>query len=175
MLHNALNLSKVRRGILYAGVLLIAIVLQNTLLSQIVIFGVRPIILPSVVVAFGFFGGGIVGGIFGLITGVLFDMSLNAGSIIMTVLFTIIGFGSGMTTMFYTNKRLTAFCVVSTLALLLTAFCQMFPYLAFTDTSRVPLLITGGLQTLWSFPFIFLAFYGVRSVSQINVNEDLRI
>jgi hypothetical protein len=53
--------------------------------------------------------------------------------------------------------------------LLVTAACQMFRFLVFTDTDVLPLLTTGGLQTLWSLPLTLLLYYPCRSISRLDL------
>ena len=63
MVFDLINLDKVRRAILYAAWLLIALALQNLFLSHVPLFGVRMMFIPAVVIAIGFFEGGVWGGV----------------------------------------------------------------------------------------------------------------
>ena len=169
MLLDLINIEKIRRAILYFGLLLAVLFVQNIILSHIPIFGVRAMIFPIVVIAIGFFEGGVWGGVFGLIMGLFCDMSLSGASILMTVLFPILGFASGMLSMFFVNKRFFSFFCICLAALLITALCQMFRFLVFTDTRSAPLFITGGLQTLWSLPFTIAIYHPCRAVSRLDL------
>ena len=73
--------------------------------------------------------------------------------------------------MFFVNRRFFSFFFVSLAALVLTAVCQMFKFIALTDTNLVPVLITAGLQTLWSLPFAFAIYYPCRAVSGTNLSK----
>ncbi len=171
MFLDLINLAKLRRAIICAGTLLAAIIIQNIILSRIEIFGVKALIIPIAVVAIGFFDGGVWGGVFGIIAGLLTDMSLNTSAVTMTVVFPIIGFFSGALPMFFISRKLGSFIAVSVCALLLTVFCQMIKYLLFTDTDVFALLLTAGLQVLWSVPFIFLIYYPCKKLAKLDLSK----
>jgi len=171
MLLDLINIVKVRRAIVYFGLVLAVLLLQNTVLSRIPIMGVRAFIVPIAVVAVGYFEGGVWGGVFGLIIGFSCDVGLNDSPVMLTVLFPVIGFFSGTLAMFFVNRRFFSFFFVSLAALVLTAVCQMFKFIALTDTNLVPVLITAGLQTLWSLPFAFAIYYPCRAVSGTNLSK----
>lgn len=171
MLLSLIDLAKVRKAIIFAGVLLATLLLQNIILSRIEIFGVKAMIIPITVAAIGFFGGGVWGGVFGIFAGLATDMGLNASSIMMTVLFPVLGFFAGALPMFFMSRRLSSFIIISLGALVLTGFCQMFRYLMFTDTSAGPLFLTVALQTLWSVPFIFAIYYPCRAFSKLDLSK----
>ena len=171
MLLELINLAKLRRGFIYAGIVLLVLLIQNLALSQIVILNDSPMIIPIVVVAVGFFEGGVWGGVYGLVIGLVCDMTLNEPGVMMTVLFPIIGFFSGALTMFVMSRRLMPFFCVCTCALLLTAICQMFRFIVFAETDVIFAVLTGAFQTLWSLPFIFAVYYPCRTVSRLDLSK----
>lgn len=171
MLLSLINLEKVRRAFVFAGLLLATIFVQNIILSRIEIFGVKAMIVPITVAAIGFFGGGIWGGVYGIIAGVITDMGLNSASIMMTVLFPVLGFFAGALPMFFMSRRLSSFIIVSLGALAITAFCQMFRYLVFENTAVGAVLLTAGLQVLWAVPFIFAIYYPCRALSKLDLSK----
>lgn len=171
MLLDIINIEKVRRAIVYCGVILAVLFVQNIILSRIPIMGVRPFIAPIVVVAVGYFEGGLWGGVFGLIMGFFCDMSLNDSPVLLTVFLPIVGFVSGSLAMFFVNKRFFSFFFVSLGALVITAICQMFKFVAIADTNILPVLITAGLQTLWSLPFTFAIYYPCRALSGVDLSK----
>lgn len=171
MLLELINLTKLRKAIIYAGIVLLALMLQNLILTNIRILGVSPMIIPIMVVAVGFFEGGVWGGVFGLIMGLICDMTQNSASVMMTVLFPILGFFSGALTMFFISRRLMPFFCLSAAALLITAICQMFKFIVFTDTNVLYVLMDGALQILWSLPFIYAIFFPCRSVSRLDLSK----
>jgi hypothetical protein len=171
MLLDIINIEKVRKAIVYCGVILAVLFVQNIILARIPIMGVRAFIAPIIVVAIGFFEGGVWGGVFGLIMGVSCDMSLNDSNVVLTVFFPIVGFAAGSLAMFSVNKRFFSFFFVSLAALVLTAACQMFKFIAIADANLLPVLITAGLQTLWSIPFTFAIYYPCRALSGVDLSK----
>lgn len=171
MFLDLINIGKVRRAIVYAGLMLAAILLQNIILARVEILGVIPFILPIFAVAVGFFQGGMWGGVFGIILGVLTDISLRDSSVLMTVLFPMFGFFAGALTMFFANKRFFTFFCASLCALAITAIGQMFRFIFFVDTNILYVLLTGGLQVLWAVPFIFAIYFPCRAASQMDLSR----
>lgn len=150
---------KARRGILYALVLILYLLLQNVVFSHIALFGVRAMFMPTLVVAVALFEGGTRGGWFGLAAGVLCDVFLGGQTVMFTILFPVCGFVVGFLVDFYLNRRFFSYCVLAAAALLLAAVCQMFPLLFFHGQSPWALWRTAVLQTLWSLPFIIPSYY----------------
>ena len=62
MFLDMVNIEKVRRAIVYFGVMLLVLLVQNDILSNFAVFGVHALIAPIAVVAVGFFEGGVWGG-----------------------------------------------------------------------------------------------------------------
>ena len=171
MLLDIVNIEKVRRALVYTGLMLLVLFVQNIILSRISIFGVHALIVPIAVVAVGFFEGGVWGGVFGLVIGLFCDMNLNDAPVLLTVIFPIIGFASGASVMFFVNKRFFSFFFVCLAALLLTALCQMFRFIAIADTNILPVLVTAALQTLWALPFTFAVYYPCRALSRVDLSK----
>lgn len=171
MLLELINLTKVRKAVIYAGIVLLVLLVQNLILSNIRILGVSPMITPIMVVAVGFFEGGVWGGVFGLLIGLVSDITLNSASIMMTVLFPILGFLSGALALFFMSRRIMPFFFLSLCALLITVICQMFKFLVFTNTDVMYVILGGALQTLWSIPFIYAIYYPSRAVSRLDLSE----
>lgn len=171
MLLDMINIVKVRKALLYAFILLGMIFLQDIILSRIELLGVKPFITPIAVAAVGYFTGGVWGAVFGLLAGLSADASLNGSDVMMTVVFPIIGFFSGALPMFLMSRRFISFFIISLGASVLTALCQLFRFLVFTDTRVLPLLVTGVLQVLWSLPFAFVVYYLCRRVSKLDLGK----
>ena len=150
---------KLRRGVWYALLLLLFLLLQDVVFSHIAPLGVRSMFLPVLVTAVGLFEGGTRGGWFGLAAGALCDLSLGSQTVMFTVLFPLIGFAVGFFTDFFLNRRLFSYAVMAVISLLLAAFCQMFGLLIFRGENSWALWRTALLQTLWSVPFLFPAYY----------------
>lgn len=171
MLLDMINFEKVRRAIVYLGVMLLVLFVQNIILSRIAPLGVYALIPPIAVVAVGYFEGGVWGGVFGLLMGLFCDMGFNDTPVLLTVVFPVIGFISGALAMFFVNKRFFSFFFVCLAALVLTAACQMFRFIAIADTNILPVLGVAGLQTLWSLPFTFAIYYPCRRLSGVDLSK----
>lgn len=171
MLLDIINIERLRKAIIYLGVMLATLFVQNSILSQIPILGVKAMFVPIVVVAVGFFEDGMWGGIFGLLLGLFCDISFGDSPIMFTVLFPIIGFFAGCLTMFFVTRRFWSFFFISLAALALAAFCQMFSLLVISGTSLWPLLKTGGLQVLWSIPLTLAVYSPCRKISGLDLSK----
>ena len=148
-----------RRGVLYALYLLGALLLQNVIFSHIAPLGVRAMFMPALVVAVALFEGGSLGGWFGLAAGIVCDLFFSGQSVLFTVLFPAIGFAVGLLADFYLNRRFFSYAVLAVGALAVAAFAQMFPLLVYHGQGSWILWRNAILQTLWSVPFIWPAYY----------------
>ncbi len=171
MLLELINIEKVRRAIVYLGVLLAVVLVQNVLLSHVSVLGTHAFIAPVAIVAVGFFEGGVWGGVFGLAMGLFSDMHYNDTQVLLVIIFPIIGFISGAVAMFFVNKRFFSYFFVSFAALLLTAVCQMFRFVAIENANFLPVLTVAGIQTLLSLPFTFAVYYPCRKLSGVDLSK----
>ncbi|NLH01775.1 MAG: PIN domain-containing protein [Clostridiales bacterium] len=171
MLFDIINIEKVRKAIIYFGVTLLVLFVQNIVLSYFAVLGVHVFIAPVAVVAVGFFEGGIWGGAFGLITGLFCDMYFNETTVLMTVILSVIGFLSGASAMFIVNKRFFSYFFVSLAALIVVSVCQMFKFIAISDANILSALEVAGLQTLISLPFTYAVYYPCRAISGIDLSK----
>ena len=149
----------IRRGVLYGLYLLGFLLLQNVVFSHIAPFGVRAMFMPALVAAVALFEGGHRGGLFGLAAGIACDMFFFGQQVLFTVLFPVMAFGIGLLADFYLNRRFFTYAVLGVLALFLSAFAQMFPLLVYHGQGSWALWRSAVLQTLWSLPFIWPAYY----------------
>lgn len=150
---------QIRRSVLYGLYLLLFLLLQNVVFSHIAPLGVRAMFIPALVVGVAEFEGGRTGCVFGLVAGIVCDLFFASQRVLFTILFPLIGFGVGLLTDFFLNRRFFAYAVLSAAALFLSAFAQMFSMLFFMGQNSFALWWTAILQTLWSLPFIPLAYY----------------
>ena len=156
--------NQARRGVLYLLLLLLFLLLQNVIFSHIAIFGVRAMFMPALVVAVGHFEGGWRGGLFGLAAGIASDLSGTSPSLLFTILSPLMGFTVGLLVEFLVNRRLYAYCISAVVGLLIAGIGQMFSLLVAHPESTAALWGTCLLQTLWSSPFIFLAYYACQAM-----------
>ena len=156
--------SRARRGVLYAMLLVLFLLLQEAVFIHVAPFGVRAMFLPALVVAVGLFEGGWQGGVFGLAAGVLSDLCGTGIHVLFTVLYPLMGFAMGFLADFLVNRRFYVYLVGAVAALFLSAFCQMFRLLVTYPASSGSLWLTCILQTLWSIPFLFPAYSACKAL-----------
>lgn len=178
MLLDLIDLSKLRRTIVYTLVLAACLIAQNMIVSRITLFGVRALLIPGLVVGIGLFEGGVWGGALGLAAGYFTDMSFAGTVVLFTVLLPAVGFFCGVLGKYMLHKGLVSFLVLTFLTLAVIAFCQMFRFLFMVsdDTRQFlrlylpgsaswPVLRTGILQTLWSLAWAVPIYFPCKVIS----------
>lgn len=159
-----INLAKLFR---YAIYMLIALVMQNILFTQLRIFGVCPMFLPAVAVAMGMFEGATWGPLFSLILGIFADMAFVENTVFFTLVFPVVSFAAAFVSNFIINRRFFAYMGAATLGLLITAGGQLLKTAA-SDSFSVVMITTAVLQTLWSLPFAALAYFPPARLSRLD-------
>ena len=168
MLYDLIDLSKLRRAIMYALLLAVLFIVQDLILSHITVFGVRAMLIPAAVVAVGLFDGGLWGGFVGLAAGYFCDMGYAEHVVLFAVLFACIGFSSGVLGKFLFHKGFLSYVVLCAVALAVVTFCQMFRFLFFTDTNTAAVWRTGLIQLLWSLPWAVPIYFPCKSIAEHN-------
>ena len=141
----------------YALYMLIVLVFQNMLFSNIRPLGVCCMFLPAAGVAVAMFEGTTYGAVFALILGIFADMAYVENSYMFTMLFPAIAFFAGFMCQFFVNRRFFAFMFLSAAALLVTAAVQAVSVLIVSGFS-FSIIWTALLQTLWSIPVSALCY-----------------
>ena len=154
---NVLDKIHFKRVLQYALFLFLALLAQNMLLTQMRIAGVYPMILPAVAVAAGMFLGASWGALVSLVLGIFADMAFVENTVLFTLLFPALAFGTGFVSQFFINRRFFAFMGAALLGFLLTGLGQMLRVMVM-DSFAWSMLPTVLLQTLWSLPFAPLAY-----------------
>lgn len=159
-----INFGKVGR---YAVYLIVVLILQNSLFTQMRLLGVCPLVLPAVAVAMGMFEGATWGAVFSLVMGIFADMAFVENKIFFTLLFPALSFLAGFVSNYYINRRFFAYMGAAAGGLLLTAAAQILKTSA-SDTFSTVMITTGLLQTLWSLPFAALVYYPPSRLSRLE-------
>ena len=159
-----INVGKVLRYAIYMLVLLIA---QNILFTQLRILGVCPLVLPAAAVAMGMFEGATWGPLFSLLLGIFADMAFIENSVFFTLTFPAISFAAAFVANFFINRRFFAYMGAAVAGLLITAAGQMLKT-ATMDSFSMVMVTTALLQTLWSIPFAALAYFPPARLSRIE-------
>lgn len=167
-----IDFKKIRKALWYLLCVIISISLQNLLFSRLALFGVHPLFIPVVIIAFGVFEGAVWGAALGLITGYFCDITMLDSTVLFMVLYAAMGFAAGFLTEFIINRRFFSYFVLALAALILTVICQIVPLWIFKGTSLGQLLPTMILQVLWSTPFTVPAYFAVKAVSIRRKEED---
>lgn len=147
----------IRRIVQYALYLFLALVMQNMLFTQLRPLGICPMWLPAVAASVGMFAGPAGGVAFGLILGIFADMAFTETTVLFTILFPVIAFGTAFVSQFFINRRFFAFLLLALGAELITAMIQMLATLV-GDAWSTELIKTALIQTVWSMPFAALAY-----------------
>ena len=99
----------------------------------------------------------IICAVIALVLGIFADMAFVENTVLFTLVFPALAFGSGFISQFFINRRFFAFMGAALLGLLLTGFAQML-HVVVMDSFSLSMLPTVLLQTLWSLPFAPLAY-----------------
>ena len=178
MFADLINLSKIRRALLYAFCFGVALWLQFSVFSRAGLPSpgtggtVKPFFIPVVVVALGLWEGGVWGGVYGLLAGLYCDMNLAGSTVLFLILLAAVGFFSGVLADFLINRRFVAYLLLSAAALLLTALSQTVGPLLFRGAPVEALLPVALYQTLWSLPFSVPAYFAVRAIAHSDLEPD---
>lgn len=163
-----MNISKEKIMSLLAHILLIFVlyILQTSVFTHLRLFGVYPLILPLAVIGIGLFEDGIRGGIWGIVAGLLCDLSIADSKVMFTIVLALIGFFTGFFSEFILARGFPTFFCLSVIVLALLAFLQMFKYLVFDEVSFDILGRVAMYQTLYSAIFIIPLYYPIRRVTR---------
>lgn len=165
MLFDLIDLSKLRRAVIYALLFLVLFVLQDLIVSRIRILGVRAMLVPAAVVAVGLFDGGAWGGFVGLIAGVFCDMGYAEHTVLFTVLLAAAGFFVGVLGKYLLHRGFVSYITFAAVTLAIVTLCQMFPFLFFSDTDLRYVWRTGIVQLLWSLVWAVPVYFPLRSIA----------
>ncbi len=149
---------RIKRVLWYGVYMLVVLIVQDMVLTQIRPLGVCAFIPPAAVAAVGMFEGAIPGAVFGLVMGIFTDMFTPGTVITYTVLFPLIAFGVGFISQFYINRRFLGYMFSALAALVVTALVQAV-LVALGDSSSFAAFPTALLQTLWSVPVSVLCYF----------------
>ena len=154
--------------LLYVPLLLLVYILQAMVFSRLPVHGAKPLVIPLAVVGIALFGGYIRGGVFGLIAGVLCDVSLNQPAIQFTLLLTAVGLLVGFASDMFLARGFPTFLLCSILTLALSAFAQSFNLLFYYGSDLFSCLETFLVQSVYSLVFALPVYYFSRNISRLH-------
>ena len=150
-----INLKKLLKYLLF---MLLTLIAQNTLFTQLRLFGVCPLLLPSVAVAVGMFEGPVFGAYFSLIMGIFGDMAFKEQAVLFTAVLPSLSFIAAFMAQYFVNRRLFAYMGMALAAAFATAAVQMLRTMA-GDSFSFSMITTMVIQALWSMPPAVLAYF----------------
>lgn len=162
-------MSKVRIPfVLIAHILFIIIIyiIQSMVFTYIPINGIFPVLLPIAVVGLATFEGSSRGGGYGLLAGILCDVSFNQPVIVMTVVLTAVGIIVGVLSETIMARGFPTYFLSCAAVLVMTSFVSIFPLVFFANVEFSALLRTGVLQVLYSIVFTLPIYPIVRSLGR---------
>ena len=162
-----MNTNKLKRGALRALILILLYILQTDVFTHLKISCACPLALPLAAVGFGLFDGGLTGGLWGLAAGILCDVSVGSGGG-FTVLLTLAGFFSGFLSEFLLAKGFPSFLTLSAATLLLCAFIQAAPAVAYRGMPLSSAAAAALIQTLYSLIFVLPVYWVSRGISRMK-------
>ncbi len=149
----------IRKFLQYALYMLLVLVFQTMLFSQLRPLGVCSMFLPAAVAAVGMFEGAIPGAVFALVLGFFADMAFVENTVAFTILFPGISFATSFISRFFINRRFFAYMVVAAVALAVTAVVQMIKT-AVIDAWSAIMIQTALFQVIWSLPLAAAVYFG---------------
>lgn len=157
---------KIKRILAHILLLFLLYILQTSVFTHLRLFGVYPLLLPLAVVGIGLFEDGFSGGVWGIVAGLLCDISLADSRVLFTVSLAVTGFITGFLSEFILARGFPTYFILSFLVLALLSFLQMFRYLVFDHISFKVLYPVAINQTLYSAIFIIPVYYQVKRVTR---------
>lgn len=156
---------KLRLAFIYIAFLILVQFLQDTVFARFAVFGVKMLFVPASVTAVGFQEGGFRGGLYGLLAGVLCDMTYSENTVLFTVLFPALGFASGLSADFMMNRSYVAYLFSAAGCLLATGCAQMIRVLMVQPSAVFRCLLIVAAQALVSMPVAALLYFPVEQIA----------
>ena len=152
--------------ILHALLLLTVYVFQGMIFPYMRIIGFIPLLLPIVCTGIAVYEGCHAGGIAGLFSGILCDVSFNQPVGTFTVLLTLAGLVVGALVDSIVMRGFFIYMVSCFVVLIISAITQVFPYIVFDGIDHNILLPVVIRQTFFSFIFALPIWFSVRSLGR---------
>jgi len=146
-----LNIGKI---LLHGAALLIVYVLQAAMFPRLAILGVKPLLLPVIVVCIAMHEGPVRGALVGLAAGILCDVSLNEPAVLFTLLLTGVGLGAGYLAETFLVRGFLSCLLTVLAALLLCTAVQMLQIMVAGGIHISRVWAPGLVQVLYSLLFV---------------------
>ncbi len=156
---------KLRLALVYILFLIMVQFLQDTVLARFAILGVKMMFIPASIIAVGYMEGGWRGGLYGLLAGVLCDMTYTENTVLFTLLFPALGFASGLAADFMMNRSFVSYLFAAAVSLLITGFAQMLGVVVRQPGALLYGLVMVVGQALVSMPMAAVLYYPVSQIA----------
>jgi hypothetical protein len=147
-------------------------IFQALIFTYIPMGGVVPVLLPIAVVGIATFEGSSRGGGYGLLAGMLCDISFNQPVIVMTVTLTAVGIVVGVLSETVMARGFPTYFLGCVGALVLTSFVAFFGLLFFNNVELTALLRTAAMQIVYSMIFTIPIYFIVRALGRRTTSDN---
>ena len=147
-----------RRPLVLAAVLVVAVLLQSTVLAELRLAGVRPDLLVLAVVAVAMASDATTGAAFGFVTGLVADLLFDLPVGVSALVYTATGFAVGAVRVYVTSHRPLVHLVLVGAASLASAWCCGLLLRVFDLSTWAAVVRAGPLVALFNLlltPFVY--------------------
>jgi rod shape-determining protein MreD len=148
----------VRRVLALAAVLVVAVVVQSTVLAELRLAGVRPDLLILAVVAVAMATDATTGAVFGFVTGLVADLLFDLPVGVSALVDTAVGFAVGTVRVYVTSHRPLVHLVLAGAASLASVWCSGLLLRVFDLSSWAAVIRSGPLVAGYNLlltPFVY--------------------
>jgi rod shape-determining protein MreD len=148
----------VRRVLVLAAVVVVAVLLQSTVLAELRLAGVRPDLLVLTVVAVAMASGPTSGAVFGFSAGLVGDLLFDLPVGVSALVYTAVGFAVGTVRVYVTSHRPLVHLVLAGAASLASVWCCGLLLRVFDLSSWATVTRAGPLVALYNLlltPFVY--------------------
>jgi rod shape-determining protein MreD len=148
----------VRRVLVLAAVVVVAVLLQSTVLAELRLAGVRPDLLVLTVVAVAMASGPTSGAVFGFSAGLVGDLLFDLPVGVSALVYTAVGFAVGTARVYVTSHRPVVHLALAGAASLASVWCSGLLLRVFDLVSWETVARSGPLVALYNLlltPFVY--------------------
>jgi rod shape-determining protein MreD len=148
----------VRRPLVLAAVLVVAVLLQSTVLAGLRLAGVRPDLLVLAVVAVAMASDATTGAVFGFVAGLVADLLFDLPVGVSALVYTAVGFAVGQVSVYVTSSRPLVHLALAAAASLASVWCCGLLLRVFDLSSWAAVTRSGPLVALYNLlltPFVY--------------------
>jgi rod shape-determining protein MreD len=148
----------VRRVLVLAAVVVVAVLLQSTVLAELRLAGVRPDLLVLTVVAVAMASGPTSGAVFGFSAGLVGDLLFDLPVGVSALVYTAVGFAVGTARVYVTSHRPVVHLALAGAASLASVWCSGLLLRVFDLSSWEAVARSGPLVALYNLllaPFVY--------------------